>query len=187
MFLGLGFSYNDRQMKPALHVQIIRTSWTKRSRGAPAATARARVPLALPVAVAALQRGELTVANYDFGEPNFALPTTLKFETHALTNDLHFEQGAFSLRWNGKIASTRWQWSAWTVGAPEPTFFNRDLGNIELTSDSWVRLRWHGRFGGRNNWNYRQTVVNIARCDDKLNVDFCGEPACSFEWLPSLR
>lgn len=184
-----GFGYNDGQMKPAIHVQIIRTIWTKRSRGAPAATARARVPLWLPVAVAALRRGELTVVTYDFGEPDFTQPSDFKIEARELTNDLRFEQGAFSLRWNGKSAQTDWHWNYWNVGAPEPHFPTRDLGRFEIAPDSWVRLHWQGRTlcYDEGHWQYQKTVVNVARCDADLNVDFSGEPARSFEWLPQIR
>ena len=176
-------------MKPALHVQIIRTHWTKRSRVAPAATPRARVPLALPVAVAALRRGKLKVASFRFGESDFSRPFDSTLETHELTNDLHFERGAFSLRWNGEVAQTGWQWDAWNVGAPEPHFSTRHLGQFEIAPDNWVRLRWHGRFSDQDTgiWWYEQIVINVARCDDELNVSFSGEPARCFEWLPQLR
>lgn len=129
-------------MKPAIHVQILRTIWTKHSRGAPAATARARVPLALPVAVAALRRGELTIETYGFGEPDFALPSAPKFEALELTNGLRFEQGAFRLDWNGKLAQINWRWGIWNVGAPEPNFLTGHLGQFEIAPDSWVRLYW---------------------------------------------
>ncbi len=175
-------------MKPAFHVQIIRTTWTKRSRGAPAATSRARVPLALPVAVAALRRGKFTVETYDFGEPDFALPIP-QIETREIAHDLRFEQGAFSMRCNGQSAQTDWQWSYWNVGAPEPHFSTRDLGQFEIAPDSWVRLHWQGRMlcYDEGHWQWSKTVVNVARCDGALKVDFAGEPARTFEWLPSLR
>ena len=176
-------------MKPALHVQIIRTHWTKRSRGAPAATARARVPLALPVAVAALQRGQLTVETYNFGEPDFARSQHYQTEVFDLSANLRYEHGAFSFDWNGKIASTFWQWSAYNVGAPQPNFSDREMGYFEIAPNDWIRLRWRGRFSDQDTgkWWYEQTVVNVARCDDDLNVDFAGEPARGFEWLPQLR
>ena len=174
-------------MKPALHVQIIRTTWTKSSRGAPSATARASVPLALPVAVAALRRGQLSVEIYNFGEPDFALPATPKIEKHELANDLRWEHGTFSLRWNGKIARTDWQWKYWDVGAPEPNFITRHLGQLEIAPDSWVRLHWQGRITHlEGDWEYRKVVVNVARCDENFDVEFAGEPSRSFEWLPML-
>lgn len=176
-------------MNPALHVQILRTAWAKRSRGAPAATSRAQVPLALPIAADLLRRGELIVEIFNFGEPDFLLPSTSKIETRELTNDLRFEQGAFSLRWNGKSAHTDWQWNYWNVGAPEPNFLTGHLGRFEIALDSWIRLHWHGRFSDQDtgNWWYEQTVVNVARCDTSLNADFSGEPARSFAWLPQIR
>ena len=176
-------------MRPMIYVQIIRTHWTKRSRGAPAATSRARVPLALPVAVAALRRGELTVETHYFGESDFSRPFDSTLETLELTKGLCYERGAFVLNWNAQNATTNWQWSAWNVGAPEPRFSTRDLGRFEIAPDSWVRLRWHGRFSDHDTgiWWHEQTVVNVARCDDNLNVDFTGEPSRVFEWLPQLR
>lgn len=189
MFLGFGFGYNDRQMKPALHVQIIRTVWTKRSRGAPAATARAGVPLWLPVKANLLEHGNLGIETYDFGEPDFAAPLSGKIERLNLEPNCKYENGAFLITWNNQAATTFWQWSNYHVGAPEPQIFNSKLGRYEVAPDNWVRLRWHGRFSDQDTgkWWYEQTVVNVARCDAELNVDFSGEPARSFEWLPSLR
>ena len=174
-------------MKSALYVQIIRTRWTKSSRGAPAATARARVPLALPVAVAALRRGQLSIAIHSFGESDFSRPFHSKTETHELANDLRYEQGAFTLRWNGKAAQTDWQWNYWNVGAPEPRFSTGHLGRFEIAPDSWVRLHWQGRITHlEGDWEYRKTVVNVARCDENLDIDFVCEPSRVFEWLPML-
>ena len=176
-------------MKPMIYVQIIRTHWTKRSRGAPAATSRACVPLVLPVDVAALRRGQFAVAIYSFGESDFSRPFDSKMETLELTNNLRYERGAFTLNWNGQNATTNWHWSAWNVGAPQPKFLVPRAGRMEVALDNWVRLRWHGRFSDQDTgkWWYEQTVVNVARCDENLNVDFSGEPSRVFAWLPQLR
>ena len=176
-------------MLPALHVQIIRTTWTKRSRGAPAATARSRVPLALPLGVAALQRGQLSVAVYHFGEPDFVLSAIPRIEFLGLNENLRYEYGAFALNWDGHNATTLWHWSALTIGAPKPKSLNRDMGHFEVAPKTWVSLRWHGRFSDQDtgHWSYQHTVVNVARCDENLNVDFAGEPSRRFEWLPQLR
>ena len=174
-------------MKTALHVQIIRTIWTKHSRGARAATSRARVPLALPVGVAALRRGQLTVEIYNFGEPNFAMPASFQTELFDLSEHLLFENGAFALNWNGQNATTNWRWTR--VGAPTPKIYDERAGQIEVPSDGWIQLRWHGRFSDQDTgkWSYQHTVVNVARCDENFDVDFAGAPSRTFEWLPRLR
>lgn len=188
MFLGPGFGDTDRQMKPALHVQIIRTSWTKKSRGGNGARARAGVPLAFAVAPRILGSGQLSVEAYNFGEPNFSRPQSHKTEILELSESLHFESGAFKLNWNGEDAFTDWRWSWYNVGAPEPQITDGRRGRLEVAPNAWVRVRWHGRFSDRDqgDWHYRQTVVNVARCDADLNANFSGEPARCFEWLPSL-
>ncbi len=175
-----------RQMNSALHVQIIRIRWTKRSRGAPAATSRAKVPWNV-AGVADIKRGWLTIKTHNFGEPDFSAPQASQIELRELANSSHFEQGAFSLRWNGEVAQTSWLWEYWDVGSPEPNFVTKHLGQFEIAPDSWVRLHWQGRLTHlEGDWEYRKTIVNVARCDRNLNVDFSGKPARSFEWLPQL-
>ena len=175
----------QQEAKPALHLQIIRTAWTKASRGAPGATARARIPLHLPVNANVLGRGNLSVEIVRYGEADSFHAGQRVLQTQTLEN-LRFKYGAFFIQWDRRNATTGWQWSWNGVGAPEPQFFNRDMGHFEVPPDNWVRLRWHGRFGGRNSWSYQQTVVNLARCDADLDVDFSGEPSRCFEWLPQL-
>lgn len=175
-------------MLPALHVQIINTRWTKLSRGGELAGARNRVPLVLPVQSTELKCGVLSVQIFGFGERDFERPFWNKQQQLDLEPGLHFEHGAFSLDWDGQNATTNWQWSWWGVGAPEPEMFDRNLGRFRVPPDEWVRLRWQGRFsdmdGGR--WWYERTVVNVARCDEKLEV-VSTEPSRLFEWLPHLR
>ncbi len=187
MFLGPGFGDTDGQVKPALHVQIIRTIWTKQSRGAPGATARARVPLSLPVPPSVVRRGELTVEVHNFYEPNFARPLNSKSERLNLTENFVYKKGVFSLNWNGERALTAWQSSH--VGAPTPPFAAEKMGRLEVAPDSCVRLHWQERLSDfdNGNWWYEKTVVNVARCDAEWNADFLGEPARLFEWLPMLR
>lgn len=189
MFPGLGFSYNDGQMKLALHVQIIRTVWTKLSRGAPAATARARVPLWLPVEPNLLKENHLSTEIFLFSESDFTRPDSYQRQHTELAAGTAFDWSGFFLNWNGHKATTRWEPSTWTTGIPRPGYFNRQLGCYEVPCDSWVRLRWHGRFREYDSgqWWYEQNVVNVARCDEELSVDFSGKPARNFEWLPQLR
>ena len=172
---------------PALHVQIIHTRWTKQSRGAPGATARARVPLHFFVAPDAAQRGSLSVEIHNFDEEDFKWPAGSLISTRDLTADLKYAWGGFVLDWDGKTATTHL--NRWFGGDSEPRFFDRDMGRYQIAPDGWVRLRWHGRLRDYDNgqWWYEHTVVNVARCDADLNVDFAGKPARTFEWLPNLR
>ena len=174
-------------MMPALHLQIIRTVWTKASRGAPGATARARVPLHFFVTPDTTKRGILSVEIHVFQERDFKWPNVSQVEQRDLTVDLKYGWSGFVLDWNGQTATTHL--NRWFAGDSQPQFFNRDMGRYEVPPDNWVRLRWHGRQrdydGGQ--WWYEQTVVNVARCDANLDVDFSGEPSRCFEWLPPLR
>ena len=176
-------------MQPAIHLQIMVTHWTKQSRGAPGATLRARAPLAYAVAPNLLERGQLSVEIRTFSEGNFAQPFDTRARKLELSGGLCYKHGAFELSWDGENATTRWRGSDENVGAPEAKFWSGAAGQIEVAPDSWVRLRWHGRFSDSDTgvWHYQQTVINIARCDAELKADFAGEPSRLFEWLPPLR
>ena len=173
-------------MQPALHLQIIETHWTKLSRSAPGATARAGVPLYFFVAPDVPKRGTLSVEIHVFREENFKWPSDSQREERNLTEDLKYHRAGFGLDWDGHTATTHLH--RWFAGDSQPEFFDRAMGRYLVAPDSWVRLRWHGRHRDwdTGQWWYQQTVVNLARCDANLNIDFAGEPSRSFEWLPQL-
>lgn len=173
-------------MSPAFHVQIIETHWTKQARGGELASLRNRVPLELRVEANQLERGFLSVQVFRFDESDFSKPS-LKSQRFALNDKLHFEYGAFSLDWEGKSATTKWL--APFVGAPTPRFDNPNMGCFVVAPDEWVLLRWRERLSDMDegSWSYAHTVVNVARCDEKLEVDFSASPSRLFERLPSLR
>jgi len=174
-------------MSPALHVQIITTRWTKQSRGGELAGARNRVPLVFPVQATELKRGALSVQIFLFGERDYEKPFLNKRQQLDLEPELHFEHRAFSLDWDGQNAITNWKWSWWGVGAPE--MLDTKAGRFHVPPDEWVRLRWQGRFSDMDEgrWWYERTIVNVARCDKKLEVDFSSAPSHLFERLPQLR
>ena len=176
-------------MLPALHIQIINTRWTKNSRGGEGATLRNRVPWSLPVDSKDIRRGALSVQGFIFGEPDFQTPFFDKSQQLDLEASLRFQQGAFSLDWDGCDATTGYEWSWWSGGAPTPESLAPNAARLVVPADEWVQLRYQGRFSDMDEgkWWYERFVVNIARCDKTLEVNFSSLPARVFERLPHLR
>ena len=176
-------------MQTSLYLQVIRTTWTKKSRGGELAGPRNAVPLALPVEY--WQTGCLSVRCITYSESDvFQTPTTIR-EQLDLTNALRFNWGSFALNWDEQIAKTEFHPADWSVGAPGIKSFAPIIGQFIVADDEWVRLRWQGRFSDYDDgrWWYEHTCINVARFDGEINPNIFlqGEPTKQFVHLPILK
>lgn len=176
-------------MNTRLYAQIIKTSWTKSSRGGALATTRNAVPLALPMPD--LQGGTLQVQHLFYSEGTaFKSPST-KSKLLDITPELRYEHGSFALDWNGVELRTELRDSDWYLGAPGIKSTNPKIGHYTLESGQWVRLRWQGRFSDwdTGNWWYEHTCINVAHFEGNEQFDLFlkSEPTHQFIHLPQLR
>lgn len=137
--------------------QRVRTTWTKRSRGGPAATARNRVPVAFPLLADAPIHAVDVDESTGF-EPRFRALDALDGVT------LEEVGGALTvwveLAWMGR-PTREWR--------PAP---------IRLQPGEWVRWQINYRFGAMcacgDQWHYRLETLNLAH---GAVPDFTGEPS----------
>jgi hypothetical protein len=133
----------------------------------------------------------LSVQRFFYGERDVFQNPTVKHEQLELTDDFRFKWGCFSLLWDGKVATTGFNWSSWHGGAPEPKVYDSRMGHLDVEPDEWVRLRWRGRFSDRDcgMWWYEHTCINVARFEGEPNarVFLDSEPSKQFTHLPHLR
>lgn len=143
-------------------VQLIRTRWTKISRGEPGASKRNASPTALLVPATSL-KGEAVVHDVRLDEREDFSPS---FKCTAVT----FEQAKelvrpIEVRDEGQTLRVRFIWN-FTVGAPE-----RSHGRaIRLHRGEWCQILSNGRYGYDDEWAYGSIVVNIAWHPDSLSA-----------------
>ncbi|MEU0793172.1 hypothetical protein ABZ342_24120 [Amycolatopsis sp. NPDC005961] len=135
--------------------QRVRTTWTKRSRGGPAAAARNRVPVAFPL-LAGAPIHEVTVDESTGFEPRFTALDVLDDVT------LRFAGGALAVRVElARMSRPTREWR------PAP---------VVLRPGEWLRWQINYRFGSTcacdAQWRYRLETLNLA-----YGTEFTGEPA----------
>ncbi|MEQ0563670.1 hypothetical protein ABJI51_31720 [Amycolatopsis sp. NEAU-NG30] len=135
--------------------QRVRTTWSKRSRGGPAAAVRNRVPAAFPLPEGAVVH-EVDVDESTGFVPRFRLPDELDGVTLR-------EAGGELTVWLG-LAPMSWPRREWR---PEP---------VCLRPGEWLRWQINYRFGSTcecgGAWRYRLETLNVA-----YGTDFTGTPA----------
>ncbi|RYX84548.1 hypothetical protein EON83_09360 [bacterium] len=175
-------------MKPLLYVQIIHTTWTKKSRGAPLSTPRNAVPLALRLED--FPDDFLVVHRFDYSESaDFQTPTP-KHQKFEFTDDLNFKYGSFTLCWEGQTATTKFHPLDYSVGAPGIKSPDPRIGHFAIEANQWIRLRWQGRFSDfdEGSWWYEHTCINVAHftITPQPHIFLQTEPARQFTHLPQL-
>jgi hypothetical protein len=170
-------------LRPRTVIQVVSVRWSKRARGGALATARNRVPLALPLDLRGFDASEdIWIERYSWGEPDFACPQRMVLAPKAGV----FHGNRLVLTHAQQQTTVVVKWSSFH-GAPRRFSSTR----FELGENQWARVRWNERhvdfdFGF---WGYSLETFNIARV--------CGEPAPSlftataptltFESLAPLR
>jgi hypothetical protein len=136
--------------------QRVRTTWTKRSRGGPAAAVRHRVPVAFPLPDGAVVH-EVNVDESTGFVPRFRLPGELDGVTLR-------EAGGELTVWLD-LAPMSWPRREWR---PEP---------VALRPGEWLRWQINYRFGSTcecgGEWRYRLETLNVAY---GTVPDFTGTP-----------
>jgi hypothetical protein len=149
--------------------QRVRTTWTKRSRGGPAAAVRNRVPVAFPVPDGALFH-EVEVDESTGFEPRFAVRPIADLNRVTLRE----ADGVLSVR----VEPARMSWP------------NRDWrpAPVRLRPGEWLRWQINYRFGSTcecgAQWRYRLDTLNLAYGEAP---DFAGTPNRSVTELGDLR
>ncbi|GLY41773.1 hypothetical protein Amsp01_077960 [Amycolatopsis sp. NBRC 101858] len=136
--------------------QRVRTTWTKRSRGGPAAAVRNRVPVAFPLPDGALLH-EVNVDESTGFEPRFTVPDALDGVR------LREVDGSLAVRLElAPMSRPRRDWR------PAP---------VRLRPGEWLRWQINYRFGSMCScgaeWRYRLETLNLAY---GTVADFAGEP-----------
>lgn len=137
-------------------IQCIETWWTKASRGAPGATARAATPEKLALPRTSLATGEVLLQRVFHEERH-------EFEPRSEVTELSLQEAQRQLR--GVVLHTgpdsidvMFTWSEYTVGAPH----RRNGHAIRLEPGRWCRIVHNGRFQEHDEWVYQQTTLNVA-------------------------
>ena len=151
---------------PSALVQIVRTHWTKRSRGGPAAARRAALPRAF-LLERAPGYGELFLDELVLWEPDFS--PTRRIRPHTAVGDLPAADGVRLLR-EGDLLRVQFAFPA-NGGAPLRSTVD-PAGNTvplvqdvcRLAPDQWARVEWNARTSSidTGEWSYRLITVNVA-------------------------
>ncbi|MBE1498498.1 hypothetical protein H4696_005598 [Amycolatopsis lexingtonensis] len=149
--------------------QWVRTTWTKRSRGGPAAAARNRVPVAYPLPAGA----SLHLVDVDEStgfEPRFALRPIGELDGVTLRE----ADGELTVRL--ELARMSWPRREWRPGP------------VRLRPGEWLRRQINYRFGSTcecgAQWRYRLDTLNLAY---GCVPDFTSEPTRTVIELGDLR
>jgi hypothetical protein len=127
--------------------QRVRTTWTKRSRGGAAASARNRVPAAFALPAGAVVH-EVHVDESNGFEPRFALRTLDDLDAVLLRE----ADGGLGVR--VELAPMSWPSREWRPAA------------VHLRPGEWLRWQINYRFGSTcecgGQWRYRLDTLNLA-------------------------
>ena len=152
-------------------VQWVRTTWTKRSRGAPLADARNRAPVGfvLPAGPSPLLHEVLMAERNDF-RPQFVVTEGLPARER-----LH-------LRENGDALTVQLR-----DGFGVPVRSHRP--SVTIQRGEWMRWQMNNRYSsatGMNDWSYELTTVNVAFGPGPRDA-FLGSPHHVVDELAALR
>jgi hypothetical protein len=167
----LGRSEADIMIAMDVTVQWVRTSWTKRSRGAPHADARNRAPVAfvLPPGPSPLVHEVLMQESDDF-RPRFEVTDTLPAKTR------------LRLRERGEALTVQVG-----IGFGAPCRGYRP--SVTIRPGEWLRWQMNKRsssFAGMGDWHYELQTVNIAFGPVRPDA-FLGRPPHLVDELAALR
>jgi hypothetical protein len=141
-----------------LLVQLIRTTWSKASRGGRAAAARNAVPETFLVPNLPSQSESTTVVHtLEFAEVNqFELPTYTNVTSTPSIGKMRLHSIAIYPASQSIRIAAEWLLLA---GAPR----RRPIANlVELASQTWVQIRYNLRTGLDEGWAYYKYVFNIG-------------------------
>ncbi len=168
-------------------VQRIRVEWTKVSRGAPGATRRARVPVALPLPSDFRPERLVLHDMRAVEEEAFALVTAVpgpsnrraEPEAHGPTTG-HFEP----ISWRVNRAQLIVDLAPSGLSAPRRPYSRAFV----LSPGEWGRVLFNERFGADREWRYVHTVVNLAfRVTWSAELFTHSTPARVFDGRARLR
>ncbi|MEU4525581.1 hypothetical protein AB0F52_43515 [Amycolatopsis sp. NPDC024027] len=149
--------------------QRVRTTWTKRSRGGPAAAVRNRVPIAFPLPPG-VELHDVHVDESTGFEPRFALRPLGELESVTLRE----AEGGLSVL----VTPSLW-------GTPKR---NWRPSPVRLEPGEWLRWQFNLRFGATcgcgSDWSYRLETLNLAY---GRPADFSGKPSRTVIELDDLR
>lgn len=146
-------------------VQIIKTTWTKSSRGGSLATLRSRIPKQLPLPM----RDEIAPLLWHsvvYSERNrFVDPVAVNVFTKCDDNRFGCVNAEIELHEDSATLIYRYQ-----TGAPARKFFDKTgtcvapEHRIEIPNNRWGTIEYNGRFSciDSGNWWYEHVVVNVV-------------------------
>jgi hypothetical protein len=150
--------------------QWVRTSWTKRSRGGPAATRRNAAPSGFPLPIVQLPLVHtVMMAERDDFEPRESLHYGEPDQADVLLMEA-----------DGRL---RIELVVTPFGMPRRW---RRPPAVRLSRGEWVRWQVNYRFPYESGWNYRLDTLNLAYSLESSDV-FTGVPTLRIDERASLR
>ncbi len=141
----------------AAAIQIISTHWTKASRGEPAASQRAAVPLALPLPGMLTGPTQVIYHRVTYRESSGFKPHVVD---ETVLDTLPERDVGVELHATAEGLSVAYRWER-ACGAPP-----RDImvigPTLRLRPGQWGRLVHNGRFAWEDTWAYQQIVFNVG-------------------------
>jgi|GEM_PF-6139954 len=172
-------------MRARIVSQYIRMRWTKRSRGARAATVRNQIPWGVRLPVDVLESDTHTTHALQASEDN-------GFKIERRENSVNGDgSGTFQighLRVELEDAGVRVHFR-YTDSEHVRTHRNLDEEVALLTPGRWTRVVWNERFSHLHEgyWWYEQAIVNVAFVDvPEADIFVSGQPVCEYVQLVKL-
>jgi hypothetical protein len=150
-------------------IQSIETWWTKASRGAPGAAARAASPRALPLMQT---QGKTQV---DFHRVLFDEHANFSARSGVVGLSLQEAQRKVPgvvLHTTVDAIHVMFTWDPYSLGAPE----RRNGHAIRLEAGQWCQIIHNGRLGDDAEWRYQETTLNIAYVPASPRIFLDSEP-----------
>jgi hypothetical protein len=133
-------------------IQIIETHWTKKSRGAPAASSRNAIPELLPIPDSILEYPAL-LHHTVFSERTNFLPDACSGLTCFLESD--------STKWRVCVVPAERGLEVQFLGTPFAQTTGRATDTIFLEENTWLQHVSNRRISQEDGWAYRKYVYNI--------------------------
>jgi hypothetical protein len=157
------------EIEPILIVQIIRSYWTKASRGAPGSIARNTVPECLPIPLQQVNAQGIRVL---YHEIVFKEATGFQTPDERISIDpaIYPRHGCTTVERIAKTVCANYKYHH-CGGAPDRSSLKRvvkaDVGN-------WIQIRENGRFSPtwEGDWWYQKIVVNAGLFDNIVAEQF---------------
>jgi len=133
-------------------IQIIETQWTKKSRGAPAASARNAIPEVLPIPDSGLAHPAV-LHHILFSEGT-------NFLAGACSGLACFSEHD-STKWRVRITPSGGELEIQFFGTPFTQTTGRATESILLEANTWLQMVANRRISEGDGWAYRKFVYNI--------------------------